>query len=215
MIVLKDHRLTVARKQYHQMLAAPSAGKPGGNQATCACLGVEKALCAALTSTLPTGGNSAQNISRWATLNQPQPLTRGGSDPDTCPLTKSQFSLFSTGQPGEASFRKSATDFSWVFQLPQPKPSQLSVDCGGCFSLTASQGLKERVSYQLMCCEFAAPWMILTGISLVPVKLPADRKGKQLCALFPSCTQTWYLHPGNNDLKRTSKTGIICHLEGL
>lgn len=44
--------------------------------------------------------------------------------------------------------------------------------------LPVSRGLKERLSYQPVCWEPTAPWMILAGMSLVPVKLPADRKGK-------------------------------------
>jgi len=50
----------------------------------------------------------------WAKFNQPQPPTRGGSDPDTCPFTKSEFGLFLMGQLGEAYSRKSTTDFRWI-----------------------------------------------------------------------------------------------------
>lgn len=69
-------------------------------------------------------------------LTNPSPPAKGGSDPDTCPLTQSEFGLFSMGELGESYSRKSTTDFSWILQPPWSRPEELAVDCGGCLLLS-------------------------------------------------------------------------------
>lgn len=209
----------MVREQYHQAPAAWiwSAWKPGGNQAGCASLGSgESSVCCPHLHSAHRGQQCPKYFNPRAKFIQPQPQQGAAliQTPVHPPSLNSVYSQqVSLGMFPLRSLPLISAGF-YGFHSPDHHSLQWTV-VGVCFSLTVSCGLKERVSYQLICYEFAAPWMILTGISLVPVKIPADRKEKQLCALFPSCTQTWYLHPGNNDLKRTSKTGIICHLEEL
>lgn len=183
MLVLKEHRLTLWWEnsiiKYLQLWFG-LLGNLVGIRLVAPLWEMEKAVCAAHTSTVPTEGNNAQNISTLGqnlfnlSLQQGAALIQTSVHPPSLSSVYSQqvnLGMFPLGNLPliSAGF--------YSFHSPDHHSLQSTV-VGVCFSLTVSCGLKERVSYQLICCEFAAPWTILTGISLVPVKISADRKEK-------------------------------------